>query len=80
MAIRGILRETLCLTLLSPEQVMMETQAGILAQVGAPLAQSTRTVGITSRADWRPTPAQALLLRLLHTAGAAAPLLQNSQT
>jgi LysR family transcriptional regulator of gallate degradation len=69
MAIRGILRETTCLTLLSPEQVLMEVRAGILAQVGAPLSRMVRTIGITRRAGWRPTSAQSLLLRLLHDAG-----------
>jgi DNA-binding transcriptional LysR family regulator len=63
IAIRQILISTDALTLLSPDQVKLELEAGWLSIV----AQSalTRTIGLTRRADWRPTPNQRRFLRTL---------------
>ncbi len=68
MTLRGILRETEHLTLLSPDQVLMELAAGLLARIGPPLESCVRTIGVTCRADWRPTPLQQLALDLLAAA------------
>ena len=65
MTIRQMLRESDMLTLLSPEQVAVEVDAGLLAHVGLPLPQCVRTIGVTTRAFWRPTTAQRQLLVLL---------------
>jgi len=65
MVIRGLLRDTDLLTLLSPDQVALEIQAGLLAAVGPALADSVRTIGLTTRADWRPSAAQAHLVSLI---------------
>jgi len=70
MMIRGILRDTDFLTLLSPDQVELEIRSGILAAVGSPLVETIRTIGVTTRAGWRPTTAQARFLELLHQAAA----------
>ena len=62
MAIRQLLIESDLLTMLSPDQVAVELEAGWLVALGnAPLAQE-RTVGVTSRASWRPTTIQAEFL------------------
>ncbi|KRB78773.1 MULTISPECIES: LysR family transcriptional regulator [unclassified Sphingomonas] len=65
MVLRGLLTRGDFLTLLSPEQVALEVANGILAFVGAPLAQCVRTIGVTNRADWRPTAAQRRFLEHL---------------
>jgi DNA-binding transcriptional LysR family regulator len=70
MVIRGILRDSDLLTLLSPDQVALETQSGILAAIGRPLEHGVRTIGITTRSGWRPTAAQRRFVSLLE--GAAA--------
>jgi DNA-binding transcriptional LysR family regulator len=67
-AIRGILRDSDLLTLLSRDQVGLEIEAGVLAPIGPPLTQTMRTIGITTRADWRPTPSQARFLSLIDAA------------
>jgi DNA-binding transcriptional LysR family regulator len=67
MVIREILRDSDFLTLLSPDQVALEISAGILTTIGPPLAESSRTIGITTREDWRPTTAQARFLALIET-------------
>jgi DNA-binding transcriptional LysR family regulator len=62
MVIRGLLAEGEFLTLLSPEQIALEVESGVLAVVGAPLADSVRRIGVTTRRDWRPTTAQRRFL------------------
>jgi LysR family transcriptional regulator of gallate degradation len=52
MTIRGLLLDSDCLTLLSPDQIAMEIDAGLLALIGKP--RMTRTIGITTRDGWRP--------------------------
>ncbi|MDV3457070.1 LysR family transcriptional regulator [Sphingomonas sp. HF-S4] len=67
MVIREVLRESDFLTLLSPDQVALEVTTGVLATIGTPLLQSSRTIGVTSRENWRPTSAQARFLELLRS-------------
>ncbi|PZN98748.1 MAG: LysR family transcriptional regulator [Alphaproteobacteria bacterium] len=67
-AIRGILRGSDLLTLLSYDQVRLEIEAGVLAPIGRPLAETRRTIGITTRADWWPTPSQSRFLALIDDA------------
>jgi hypothetical protein len=52
--------------LLSPDQVALEVERGLLATIGARLEHSTRTVGVTTRERWRPTAPQQRFLDLLH--------------
>lgn len=64
MMIRQLLIAGDGLTLLSPDQVSVELEAGLLATIPPP-AQVQRTIGITTRTGWRPTRAEATLLELL---------------
>ncbi|MDG2533016.1 LysR family transcriptional regulator [Sphingomonas sp. HITSZ_GF] len=68
MVIREVLRQSDFLTLLSPDQIAIESGNGILATIGPPLPQSSRTIGVSTREGWRPTRAQARFLELLRTA------------
>ncbi|MCX9147391.1 LysR family transcriptional regulator [Erythrobacter sp. WG] len=56
------------LTLLSPDQVAVELASGVLSALPPPVPVR-RTIGITTRTDWRPTRAQAAFLALLHELG-----------
>ena len=69
MVICGVLRDSDLLTLLSPDQVALEVQSGILATIGRPLEHGVRTIGITTRIRWRPTAAQRRFVDLLESAG-----------
>ena len=62
MMVRQLLIESDFLTLLSPDQVAVELEAGWLARIGAAPGDPSRTIGITTRADWRPTRAQRRFL------------------
>lgn len=64
MVVREILRDSDFLTLLSPDQVALEIDAGVLVSLG-PLPTSRRTIGITVRESWRPTAAQRSFVSLL---------------
>lgn len=65
MTIRGLLLAGDYLTLLSPAQVWVEIELGLLGLVGPPIAGSARTVGMTTRADWRPTAIQQRFVELI---------------
>ncbi len=65
MTIRGILGESDCLTLLSPDQIAIEVETGVLATIGPPRADMLRTIGVTTRAEARPAALQARFLDLL---------------
>ncbi|MBN8829861.1 MAG: LysR family transcriptional regulator [Sphingomonadales bacterium] len=68
MMVREILMQTDFLTLLSPDQVSVEQQAGWLVSLGEPPGNFARTIGITTRAQWRPAPAQAAFIAELERA------------
>ena len=72
--IRTLLGESDFLTLLSPQQIRPELDAGLLAVIGGPIEQTRRPIGLTLRADWRPTEAQAQFLDLLRALAAEAGL------
>jgi hypothetical protein len=63
IAIRQILISTDALTLLSPDQVRLELEAGWLTLVAH--TRLTRTIGLTRRAEWRPTMMQRRFLAAL---------------
>jgi DNA-binding transcriptional LysR family regulator len=67
MTIRGILRSTHFLTLLSPDQIALELSSGLLATIGEPLERNVRVIGVTTRAAWRPTTAQARFIALVES-------------
>lgn len=73
MVIRGILAESDFLTLLSPQQVALEVTSGVLVAIGPEPEMSGRTIGVTTRRDWRPTRAQARFLDALQRAATGQP-------
>lgn len=77
MTIRGILMESDFLTLLSPDQIVMETRAGVLARIGEPLADSIRTIGVTTRQDWQPTRLQRRFIELLEKVSSDCTIPEN---
>lgn len=68
MVIRGVLAASDLLTLLSPDQVALETDSQVLTLIGQPGSPATRTIGITTRTGWRPTGAQERLITLIEHA------------
>lgn len=68
MVIRGLLAQSDLLTLLSPDQVALEIAAGMLVRIGPDLPGTVRTIGISTRSEWRPTGTQRRLIELLHRA------------
>lgn len=68
MTIRQILLETDCLTLLSPDQVAVELEAGWLVSLCSAPAGLERTIGVTTRDTWRPTAVQEEFLADLRAA------------
>lgn len=66
--VRQLLRAGDALTMLSPDQVAVELEAGVVAAMPTP-APVSRTIGIATRAGWRPTPIQASFIEALRTRG-----------
>lgn len=62
MMLRGLMLEGDYLTLLSPDQLWLELRTGLLRKLGAAPGRTERTIGLTTRADWHPTAAQARFL------------------
>jgi DNA-binding transcriptional LysR family regulator len=77
MVIRGMLVQSDLLTLLSPDQVALEVESGVLAQIGPPVPSAVRTIGLTTRTGWRPTPVQRELLDLIRRAVGETRLQEN---
>lgn len=65
IANREILRKSDFLTLLSPDQVAVELEAGWLIKICEAPENLERTIGITTRAGWRPTAMQSTFLTTL---------------
>lgn len=65
ITIRQILMDSDFLTLLSPDQVAVELEAGWLTKICDAPPGLVRTIGITTRANWRPTAKQAAFLDAL---------------
>lgn len=57
ITIRGLLLDSDCLTLLSPDQVAVELAAGLLTTIASPPG-IVRTIGLTARRGWTPTADQ----------------------
>ncbi len=70
MTIRQILLSGDFLTLLSADQVALELQEGWLTQIGPMPVDISRLIGLTCRADWRPTPLQARFMEMIADAAA----------
>lgn len=65
IAIRQILLNTDCLTILSSDQVAVELEAGWLKIVGLAPKGLTRTIGLTHRSNWYPTSLQKAFINTL---------------
>lgn len=65
MTIRALLMEGDFLTMLSPNQVRADLASGELVALGDPIEETRRPIGLTTRADWRPAPAQRRFLAVL---------------
>ena len=63
--VRQMLLQSDFLTLLSPDQVAVELEAGWLVKIAEAPGDVTRTIGVTTRADWRPTALQRRFLDIL---------------
>ncbi|MBE1527982.1 DNA-binding transcriptional LysR family regulator [Sphingopyxis sp. OAS728] len=70
MVIRGLLMQSDLLTLLSPDQIAMEIETGMLVRIGSDLGRPSRMIGISVRSGWRPTRAQEQLIHHLKQASA----------
>jgi len=70
ITIRQLLVHSDHLALLSADQVSIELDIGLLAKIGTAPGQLDRTIGVTTRLDWRPTPAQADLIEIMSAVGA----------
>jgi DNA-binding transcriptional LysR family regulator len=77
LANREILRKSDFLTLLSPDQVAVELEAGWLVKICEAPGDLERTIGITSRAGWRPTAMQEAFLRTLRDTAEEIKLSKN---
>lgn len=69
LTVRQLLLGSDALTLLSPAQLAVELQAGVLASLPTP-APVRRRIGITMRDGWAPTGPQAAFLALLREVAA----------
>lgn len=65
ITIRQILLDSDFLTLLSPDQVAVELEAGWLTRIADTPEGLTRTIGMTTRTGWRPTGMQRVFLDML---------------
>ena len=65
IANRQILMNTDCLTILSPDQVAVELEAGWLSIVYALPVRLNRIIGLTCREGWRPTESQSNFMNAL---------------
>jgi LysR family transcriptional regulator, regulator for genes of the gallate degradation pathway len=77
MTIRQILVESDFLTLLSPDQVAVELEAGWLRVIAETPPGQTRTIGVTTRAGWRPTAMQTAFVATLDAHAQTARLRKN---
>lgn len=64
-AIGALLADSDCLTLLSPHQVRRDVERRQLTILAGPIEETDRPIGLTSRADWRPTETQRQFIDLL---------------
>lgn len=65
MTIRQLLLSGDYLTLLSVDQLALELNAGLLVDIGPGPGAVSRTIGLTTRADWRPTRMQQRFLEIV---------------
>lgn len=67
MTIRELLVRGDYLTMLSVDQLALELDAGLVADIGPAPGAISRTIGLTTRADWRPTRLQQHFITAIET-------------
>ena len=67
MVVRGLMLEDDWLTLMSRDQFLLEDRAGLLSEVAGAGSSLRRQIGMTTRADWRPTHLQHEFLRIFRS-------------
>jgi molybdate transport repressor ModE-like protein len=75
--IRGMLVRSDFLTLLSPDQVRAEIDAGQLIEIKSDAPDTARTIGAITRRDWYPTTLQRLFLDELRAVARARSIPEN---
>lgn len=70
MMIRQMLLHSDRLTVLSPHQLAVELEAGLLTRIADPVKGMYRTIGITRRLGWRPTSVQDTFIEVLRQVAA----------
>jgi DNA-binding transcriptional LysR family regulator len=65
MTMRQLLVQSDFLTLLSRDQVAVELEAGWLVKIADAPGDLSRIIGVTTRADWRPTKMQGSFIQAL---------------
>jgi len=63
--LRGVLAQGPYVSIISRHQISVEEAAGTILPLPIPLPGGTRTIGLTTRRDWRPTQAQARFIEFL---------------
>ena len=71
MVARELLIDGDFLTLVSSDQVALEVEAGRLVRIGGARSELSRTIGMISRSDWRPTRMQQEFVDLVVAHGLA---------
>lgn len=70
--LRGILGAGPFVSVISRHQAKYEIDSGLIVALPIALPDSLRTIGLTFRADWRPTPTQQRCVEMIrHAAGVA---------
>lgn len=67
--IRSLLSASDRLTIISLHQIRHEKQLGLLMPLAYDMSETMRSIGLTTRKDWRPTATQASFIQLLRDAG-----------
>jgi DNA-binding transcriptional LysR family regulator len=72
VVLRGILTASDALTILSPRQIEVELDAGLLAVLDLALPPTDRPIGVSTLAGWQPTALGVAFLEALRVAAATA--------
>jgi DNA-binding transcriptional LysR family regulator len=68
LIIRGLLLEDDWLTLMARDQFLFEQRSGLLRELGTAGPSVRRRIGLTTRADWRPTRLQSQFVDMFRQA------------
>lgn len=68
--LRGILAEGPYVSIISRNQISVEERSGHIAFLDIELPENARAIGLTTRAEWRPTESQARFIQFLRDASA----------